>query len=59
MSRKKIKPTEEGMEDDDDDDPGITKLMGDCDDLIKGLESDTRSFFYKHQYFSAQSQTDT
>ena len=43
MSRKKIKPTEEGMEDDDDDDPGITKLMGDCDDLIKGLESDMRS----------------
>merc|ERR1712200_337343 len=42
-SRKKIKPTEEGMEDDDDDDPGITKLMGDCDDLIKGLESDIRS----------------
>ena len=43
MSRKEIKPTEEGMEDDNDDDPGVTKLMSDCDDLIKGLESDIRS----------------
>ena len=42
MSRKEIKPTED-IEEDDDDDPGVTKLIGDCDDLIKGLESDIRA----------------